>query len=146
MRLATLALATCLSFAIVPLAFAQEEEVAANIENVQGNSEAFFELFGKMQDAVMFDKPTDLVADIDYPITIVAKGKTYEVEDEEQMLDNFNVLFSKKALEAIRTQDVGALIVTSEGVGFGDGEVWVANICDDDACANPYWGITAINN
>ena len=39
---------------------AQEEEVYANIENVQGDADGFFELFSILQDAVMFGDPTTI--------------------------------------------------------------------------------------
>jgi len=142
--LPTLALLTALSAQPV---FAQsEEDVSARIESVQGDSEGFFELFGQLQDAMMFDNPTSIAAHVAYPITIEANGETYDVQSEQDMIDNFDTLVSTKAQEAIRTQDVADLIVTSEGVGFGDGEVWVSNICVDDGCSNTYWGIIAINN
>lgn len=147
LRLASLTLALVAALTIAPAAFAQsEEDVTASIENIQGDSEGFFELFGLMQDAMMFDNPTSIAASFAYPITIAANGESYEVASEQDMLDNFDTLVSAAAQEAIRTQDVADLIVTSEGVGFGDGKVWVSNICDDDSCAQTHWGITAINN
>lgn len=142
---ATLALLAVLG--TMPAAWAQsEEDVAANIEAVQGDSDGFFELFGLLQDAMMFGDPVTIAANVAYPITIDANGETYDVLAEQDLVDNFDTLVSPQAQEAIRTQDVADLIVTSEGVGFGSGEVWVANICDDDACSQTHWGITAINN
>ena len=40
----------------------------------------------------------------------------------------------------------GDLIVTSEGVGLGNGAMWITNICLDDACNETQWGILSINN
>jgi hypothetical protein len=147
LRLAPLTLALFAVLANAPAAFAQsEEDVAANIEAVQGDSEGFFELYGLMQDAMMFGDPVTIAANVVYPITIAANGESYEVASEQDMTDNFDTLVSAEAQEAIRTQDIGDLIVTSDGVGFGDGKVWVANVCDDDSCAQTHWGIIAINN
>ncbi|MET3898378.1 hypothetical protein ABIB57_002327 [Devosia sp. UYZn731] len=147
LRLASLTLALFAVLAATPAAFAQsEEEVSASIESIQGDSEGFFELFGLMQDAMMFGDPTTIAANVAYPITIKANGEVYDVLAEQDMIDNFDTLVSAEAQEAIRTQDVADLIVTSEGVGFGDGKVWVSNICDDDSCSQTHWGIIAINN
>ncbi|MDB5529056.1 MAG: hypothetical protein JWR51_2159 [Devosia sp.] len=147
LRLASLTLALFAVLAAAPAAFAQsEEDVMASIENIHGDSEGFFELFGLLQDAMMFGDPTTIAANVTYPITIAANGESYEVASEQDMLDNFDTLISTNAQEAIRTQDVADLIVTSEGVGFGDGQVWVSNICADDSCTETHWGITAINN
>ena len=146
LRLASLTLALVAVLAAAPAAFAQsEEDVQASIENIHGDSEGFFGLLSLLQDAVMFGDPTTIAAHVAYPITIAANGESYDVASEQDMLDNFDTL-TTNAQEAIRTQDVADLIVTSEGVGFGDGKVWVSNICDDDACAQTHWGIIAIND
>ena len=146
LRLASLTLALFAVLAVAPAAFAlSEEDVVASIESIHGDSEGFFELLSLLQDAVMFGDPTTIAAHVAYPITIAANGESYDVASEQDMLDNFDTL-TTEAQEAIRTQDVADLIVTSEGVGFGDGKVWVSNICDDDACAQTHWGIIAINN
>jgi hypothetical protein len=146
LRLASITLALLAVLSAAP-AFAQsEEDVTASIETIHGDSAGFFELFGLLQDAMMFGDPVTLAAHVEYPISIDANGETYDVANEQDMVDNFDTLVSAKAQEAIRTQDVGALIVTSEGVGFGDGAVWVSNICADDSCTSTHWGIIAINN
>jgi streptomycin 6-kinase len=147
MRFASLFLAAAMALAVTPTAFAQSEEsVMANIESLHGDFDGFSTLFGTMQDAMMLGDPSSLAASVAYPITIEAGGQSYDIADEAEMTENFDTVFSAKAQEAIRTQDLADLIVTSEGVGFGSGEVWVSNVCRDDACAQTYWAITAINN
>jgi hypothetical protein len=147
LRLASLTLALFAVLAAAPTAFAQpEEDVVASIESIHGDSDGFFELFGLLQDAMMFGDPVTVAANVAYPITIKANGEVYDVLAEQDMVDNFDTLVSAEAQDAIRTQDVADLIVTSEGVGFGDGKVWASNICDDDSCAKTHWAIIAINN
>ena len=146
-----LRLASCLALAVTlvstPLALAQsEEDVMANIENIHGDAEGFFEVFGGLQDAMLFDNPAAIADYVLFPITIDANGETYDVLEQQDLVDNLDTLIQDAPREAIRTQDVADLIVTSEGVGFGDGAVWVSNVCLDDACAETQWGIIAINN
>ena len=146
-----LRLASCLALAVTlvstPLALAQsEEDVMANIENIHGDAEGFFEVFGGLQDAMLFDNPAAIADYVLFPITIDANGETYDVLKQQDLVDNLDTLIQDAPREAIRTQDVADLIVTSEGVGFGDGAVWVSNVCLDDACAETQWGIIAINN
>lgn len=147
-----LRLASCLALAVTlvatPLAFAQsEEDVMASIENIQGDAEGFFEVFGGLQDAMLFDNP-DAIADyVLFPITIDANGETYDIDNKQDLVDNLDTLIQDAPREAIRTQDVADLLVTSEGVGLGDGAVWISNVClDGDACTETQWGIIAINN
>lgn len=123
-----------------------EEDVVSSIETIHGDSNGFFEIFASLQDAVMFENPTDIAQYAFYPLTIRANGETYDVIDEADLVDNFSALIDESTLDTIASQDVADLIVTSEGVGFGDGAVWISNVCLDDSCAETAWGIISINN
>ncbi|MBD8064027.1 hypothetical protein IC608_00870 [Devosia sp. PTR5] len=144
MRLAPVLLAFACS--ALP-AFAQsEEDVMNRIETIHGNAEGFFDVFGAMQDAVMLGDPTEIAHYGLYPLVVNANGETYDVLEEQDLSDNFDALVSPETLDALRTQDVADLIVTDEGVGIGDGAIWITNICLDDACDQTQWGIFSINN
>lgn len=143
MRLAPVLLAFACS--ALP-AFAQsEEDVMNRIETIHGNAEGFFDVFGAMQDAVMFGDPTSIAQYGLYPLTVNANGETYDVLEEQDLSENFDALVSPETLDALRTQDIADLIVTDEGVGIGDGAIWITNICLDDACDETQWGIFSIN-
>ena len=126
-------------------ASASEEEVYANIEAIHGDADGFFEVFAGVQDATMFN-PVDITGYAIYPLTINANGETYDILEEQDFIDNFDDLILPETLEAIGSQDVDDLIVTSEGVGLGNGAMWITNICLDDACSDTQWGILSINN
>lgn len=145
MRLALLA-ATCLALAAAP-AFAQsEEDVMAQIETLHGDSEAFGEAFAALQDAFLFDNPTAIADLAAYPLEVAANGELYDVLEPADLIDNFDSLLTEETLAALASQDFAALIVTSDGVGFGDGVLWFANVCADEACSSTDWLITRINN
>ena len=144
MRLAPVLLAFACS--ALP-AFAQsEEDVMNRIETIHGNAEGFFDVFGALQDAAMLGDPTEIAHYGLYPLVVNANGETYDVLEEQDLSDNFDALVSPETLDALRTQDVADLIVTDEGVGIGDGAIWITNICLDDACDQTQWGIFSINN
>lgn len=143
LRLASLSLAVLLLASPV---LAQEEEVYENIENIHGDADGFFELFSLLQDAMMFGDPVTVAQYALYPLTIEANGETYDIFEEQDLLDNFDVLVSPQTQQALLNQDVADLIVTSEGVGIGNGEMWITNVCLDDACEETQWGILSINN
>ena len=134
-----------LALALAMPAMASEEDVYANIEAIHGDADGFFEIFAGVQDATMFN-PVDITGFAFYPLTINANGETYDVLDEQDFIDNFDSLILPETLEAIGSQDVDDLIVTSEGVGLGNGAIWITNICLDDACGQTQWGILSINN
>lgn len=146
LRLTALALLAALTFAPVPAFALDEEQVMANIENLQGDANGFFEAFGAIQDGFNLGSPTTIADYVAYPITINANGETYDVQEKQDFLDNFDSLVSTETQSAVSSQDVGDLIVNSDGVGIGNGAVWMANTCLDDACSKTVWKVTAINN
>lgn len=142
LRIAATAL---LAFALVTPTLASEEEVYANIESIHGDADGFFEVFSGVQDAAMFN-PVDIAGYGIYPLTVNANGETYDILDEQDFVDNFDSLMLQETIDAIANQDVDDLIVTSEGVGIGNGALWITNICLDDACSDTQWGVFSINN
>lgn len=132
---------------LAPAAAAQsEEDVYAHIESIHGNADGFFEVFSLLQDAVMFGDPVTWGQYAFFPLVVNANGETYDVLEEQDLADNFDMLVSFDTQQAFLSQDVADLIVTSEGVGVGNGAVWISNVCLDDDCAATQWGIIAINN
>lgn len=128
-------------------AFGQsEEDVHANIEAIHGNADGFFEVFSLLQDAVMFGDPVTFGQYSFFPLTVAANGEVYDLLDAEDLVDNFDSLIMPETLQAISEQEVADLIVTDEGVGIGDGVIWISNVCLDDQCSQTQWGIVAINN
>jgi len=144
-RIAVAAAAIALAFTAPALA-QSEEEVSASIETIHGDSEGFFELYAALQDAILLEDPTAIADHAFYPLRINTDGESQEVPDAEALVDDFHNLIWPETLEALGTQDVADLIVTSEGVGIGNGAIWLTNICLDDSCAETQWGILSINN
>jgi hypothetical protein len=128
-------------------AFAQgEEDVMARIESLHGQSEDFAEAFGLLQDAFLFGDPTT-IADLGfYPLEVAANGEVYELIEAQDLVDNFDTLLTQETIDGLSSQDFDDLIVTSEGVGFADGALWMTLACLDDDCTEAAWGIIRINN
>ncbi|WP_332691177.1 hypothetical protein [Devosia sp.] len=128
-------------------AFAQsEEDVMSQIETLHGKSVEFGEAFGLLQDAFLFGDPTT-IADLGaYPFEVAANGELYDIFEPEDLVDNFDVLLTQDTIDALSSQDFADLIVNSDGVGFGDGVLWMSLVCVDDSCSGSYWGIIRINN
>jgi hypothetical protein len=147
MRHTLLVTALIISVALITPVFAQsEEEVMARIEDLHGEATAFGEAFGLLQDAFLFGDPTT-IADLGlYPLTVRANGEVYDVLEAQDLVDNFDSLLTPQTIEALSAQDYADLIVTSEGVGFGNGALWMTLACLDDSCTQTQWGILSINN
>ena len=128
-------------------AFAQgEEDVMAQIENLHGQSAEFGEAFGLLQDAFLFGDPTTIADLAFYPLTVRANGEEYELLEAQDFIDNFDSLLTQETIDGLSSQDFDDLIVTSDGVGFANGALWMTLACVDDSCAEANWGIISINN
>lgn len=130
----------------LPALAQSEEEVMARIERIHGDSEGFGEIYGRLQDAFLFDDPTSIAELGIYPMAVNANGESYDILEAQDLVDNFDSLVSTQTQEALLNQDFADLLVTSEGVSFASGALWMTNICLDDACAETQWGIWSINN
>ena len=104
-RLATLSLAAALMLSAVPASFAQEEEVYADIERIHGDADGFFELFSTLQDAMMFGDPVTIAQYALYPLAVNDPEGNYEVMDEEEFLESFDVIFTPDSQQALLEQD-----------------------------------------
>lgn len=143
---------SAIAFAVVCLlaapAFAQsEEDVMAQIETLHGDSTGFGDAFATLQDGFMFGDLAVTMANMAfYPLTVHANGEVYDIAQAQDLIDNFSDLVTTDTQEALASQDFADLIVTSDGVGFANGALWMTNICLDDGCAETQWGILSINN
>jgi len=146
MRLISCAAVLAVTVFALP-AFAQsEEDILAQIESIHGDSIGFGEAFALMQDAFLFADPA-AIADLGaYPLTVRANGEVYDILEPQDLVDNFDMLLTQDTIDGLSSQDFDDLIVTSDGVGFANGALWMSNICTDDSCAETYWAIIAINN
>lgn len=145
MRLITTAV---LAFALLatPVFAQSEEDIMAQVENLHGQSEEFGEIFGLLQDAFLFGDPTTIADLAFYPLQVDANGEVYDILEPQDLVDNFDSLLTQETIEGLSSQDFGDLIVTSEGVGFANGALWMSLVCHDDACSEASWGIIKINN
>lgn len=144
MRLTQIAVAFVLLSA--PALAQSEEAVLAQIESLHGASAAFGEAFSTLQDAFLFDNPAALADLVFYPLDVEANGELYEITEPQELIDNFDTLLTPDTISALSSQDFSDLIVTSDGVGFGNGALWMTLVCLDDSCADTQWGIIRINN
>jgi hypothetical protein len=147
MRLTALIVPTlALALLAAPALAQSEEDVIAQIESIHGDFEGFSEAFARMQDAFLFGDPTT-IADLGaYPLTVSANGEVYDILEPQDLVDNFDSLLTQETIDGLASQDFDDLIVTSEGVGFANGALWMSNVCYDDDCNKTAWVIISINN
>lgn len=135
-------MASAALLAAQPVWAASEEEVRSQIETVLGDVAGFEEVSANIAEAILTDDPDSLAAVTEFPL-----GNSGEdVQDSEGLADRWNDLFNEKVKNAVDSARYDQFIVTSEGVGVGDGEIWINRFCDDDACSKSHWALARVNN
>ncbi len=81
-----------------------------------------------------------------YPLTVRANGEVYDVPEAQDLIDNLDSLVMPDTQTLVAEQEIGDLMVNSDGVMVGAGEVWLSAVCADNACNSVRWRIIAINN
>lgn len=136
--------------ALLPLAtpaLAQSEtEVMDRIESIHGDSEGFLASFTLVQQAFADDDVATIAGMGIYPLHVRVGDEEYEVESADDYVEGAEASITPHMQEIVANQEIANLIVTSEGVGFDEGALWLTNVCLDETCAETEWGILAINN
>ncbi|ARM89079.1 hypothetical protein RHEC894_CH02795 [Rhizobium sp. CIAT894] len=128
-------------------AFAQSEnDVYNKIEELHGDAAGFDRPLRQLVQAMRAGDAEAIAGLADYPLTVKANGETYDVENAEDFVDNFDDLVTPETRRAVGRQQYGDLFVNSDGVMLAGGAVWMGAVCEDDACETSHWAITAINN
>ncbi|SMD16792.1 hypothetical protein [Rhizobium sp. RU36D] len=115
-------------------ALADEAEVDRQINNLLGNHEVFRQTISEFQQAVSEEDTYAVSAFIEYPITVKINGKKRTIKSAEAFQPLYYDIITPEIAEVIVNQDYGSLFVNSEGVMFGNGEVWMSGICRDNGC------------
>lgn len=128
---ATLIGATLLAFSP---GHADEASVDQRIESLLGDAPDYKELFYAFKVALEEGKSDIVVSLVNYPITVNIDGEEATYASEQELLDDYDTVFTETIVEAVSNQEYGDLFVNSEGVMIGNGEVWISGICEDSAC------------
>lgn len=66
--------------------------------------------------------------------------------DAADLADRFDEIFTEEVKAALASFNYGDMIVNSEGVGLGNGVVWINHFCDNDDCSIAHWALARVNN
>ncbi|RUM08424.1 hypothetical protein [Rhizobium chutanense] len=127
-------------------AFAGDSDVYNRIEELHGDAAGFDRPLRQLVQAMRSGDAEAIAGLAEYPLTVKANGETYDVENAEDFVDNFDDLVTPQTRRAVGHQQYGDLFVNSDGVMLAGGAVWMGAVCEDDACEASHWAITAINN
>lgn len=123
-----------------------DSDVFNRIEELHGDAASFDRPLRQLVKAMRSGDAETIAGLAEYPLTVKANGETYDVENAEDFIDNFDDLVTPETRSAVGGQQYEDLFVNSDGVMLAGGAIWMGAICEDNACEASHWAITAINN
>ena len=110
------------------------DDVSGAINSIFGDAREFERAFVVIQAAAVEGDAATVASYVAYPITTNTGGNEITAENEQQFIDHYDTIMTEDVHHAIVSQAYENLFVNADGVMFGDGELWLNGICQDDAC------------
>jgi hypothetical protein len=143
---AAMLLSAALMLMPVPAAAQSDEEVYNRIEELHGNAGDLAEPLLSLTEAMGNGDAATIAGLAEYPLRVAANGESYDIQNADDFVENFDSLVMPETREAVAHQKYDQLFVNSDGVMLADGAVWMSGICDNDDCSSSHWAVTRINN
>jgi hypothetical protein len=119
-------------------AFASALSATPTLANDQiamfGDEAAYMEAFEAIKTAVAADDAEAVAAMIAYPFKVTADGEDYLFDGPEGVVEHYDSIVTDEIKQAVADQEYRYLFANQDGVMFGDGQVWLSEVCLDDAC------------
>jgi hypothetical protein len=122
------------------------EDVNARIEQLLGDPVQFRAAFDAVTRAIEDDDPEEVARWVAYPMTLSYNDEELTIEDANDFVANYEDLVTEDVYDAVRNQNYADLFVNSDGVMFGDGQLWMTFVCRDEACAKSDVRIISIHS
>lgn len=131
-----------LSLLIATSAFAQSAEAVNTVlDTIFGEHEKFETAFAALQDAVTADDAETVAALAAYPL-VVKVGARREIANEADFVAAYESIMTPEIVSAVTAQTYDALFANDQGIMFGNGQVWMSGVCEDDGC--DVWNVRII--
>ncbi|MEZ0472476.1 hypothetical protein [Luteimonas salinilitoris] len=108
--------------------------VAADIESILGgNADDYRSAFLALQKAVAASDKDAVAQMVLYPLDGAIDGKQ-TIRDAGQFVREYDRIVTPAIADAVARQKFADLMANKNGLMFGNGQVWLTGICEDDAC------------
>lgn len=133
--------------AVTPAVAQTAADTDRAIDDVLGGPHAVYATaIADIQKALAEHNVEGIAGYVSFGEPIKVNGQDVTIADLDDLNAKFDTLFNAKVVEAVTQQPYEKLLVKDAGIMFGDGELWINGVCDDDACQVPFINIIAINN
>ena len=127
--------AAALALAFTAPALAQtDDDVTGLISLHFGDPVPFIEAFDAIKAAVEADDAEAFADWISYPFKTKIGGEDYEFDGPEGVIEHYDAMMTAEIRAVIVGQQYKDLFVNSDGVMFGDGQLWLSGVCATDDC------------
>jgi len=98
--------------------------------------DTYRQAFDAIQQAVTEGDTVAFADWVSYPIEVKAAGADLVIGDATEFAEHYGEIVTPEIAQAVTDQSFNDLFVNDQGAMFGDGQVWMSEVCLDDACAN----------
>ena len=98
--------------------------------------DTYRQAFDAIQQAVSEGDAVAFADWVSYPIQVTADGTDMVIGDAGEFADHYDEIITPEIAQAVVDQNFNELFVNAEGAMFGNGQVWMSEVCQDDACEN----------
>lgn len=108
-----------------------DRSIASNI----GDPAAFHKVFTALQQAVARHDAASVASLVSYPLAVDPHtSRAQTVRTPKDFVERYDRIMTPHIAEVITKQKYEDLFVNYQGAMFGQGEVWISGICQDNAC------------
>lgn len=125
---------------------AQDKDMDKQIDTVLGDHTKYVAVIQALQKAVKGKDATTVAGLVSYPVKVTLAGKAKTYKATKDFVAAYDHVMTPEITGVVVNQKYSDLIVNSQGIGFGAGQVWINGICKDTACKNFDVKITMIQS
>jgi hypothetical protein len=103
--------------------------VNASIDRVLGDHARYQAVIQAYQKAVADGDKAAVAALVDYPIKVDIDGSKTTIGDPAAFVRDYDKIITPAIAGAIEAQKYSGLMVSGQGVMFGNGETWINGVC-----------------
>lgn len=126
-----------------PASASVDQSITTNV----GDPAKFRELMTALQQGIQKHDASAVAALVDYPIDINPHTKqVLHIRTPAAFIAQYDSIVTPHIADVVSKQKYEDLFVNDQGAMFGSGEIWIAGICKDKACAQSDVKIRTIQN
>ena len=118
-----------------PVVAQTEADTDATLDLEMGDHVPFRAAFDAIKAAVAAGDAAALAEFVPFGEAIMVAGQSRVFEQDGEFVAAYDDVFTPEVVAAVDGQSYETLFVNSEGVMFGNGQLWINGLCNDTACS-----------